>query len=1217
MKKVVLLIVLFGLLFALLLAVGGEGDMPTSKIYGEAADGFILGSDITPIYANARSTSAACDFNGNTGQVGQELSLEIYGVFRSFLSFDTSNIPDDAIIITASLYVRADTDRSDDDFLVQVYRYAWAEALCDNREANYDGAYGGSATLEGTLRNTAHGWVSGTFYHLAVATGGINKTGDTKYALVSREDVDNSAPVGEEYVYIRMADYASTTSDPYLLIEWVLPGERPRSRYKLLVLDAPYAIIETWESLVFTRERFSLGTFEITVPEDYTQAAALVQYNRVLIVRGDGDWDNQVDRLWGMILDIKRFYKADAGPDVGGSGEGAAFVTAIGVTYTDYYLNSRCYPLPGVTELTLAGGPGWYNDGWIGTYEDIDEGVDNHDSDATYISADTKGSTVIFNLENYTDQGAAIGGIRVLAVSRAVDSEVVSPYILISLDDHRTFNLIPNDDGVDSDWAGSYTDIDDTPGAPDEDATYISSSTAGHKQSVEMPQPGTGSRALIISITGRIRARKTLADTITIRVYITIDGTRYYSNPFTLTTSYAESQWTWEWNPDKSGPWEVSDFDDWEYGVEVVTRDGGEARVTQMYVEFVYAFKYELEQVEDSYLERYVDIPENPFTLTAWTDGDLDSLMIGAYIPDSTAIRITAMNVRVYHRAIQTTDHIDDVLKAWVDANLGAGADADRQVTGFTDEADENAGASATYEIGYNLLLQRFLELCKLHNVGMDIVGAWAGRANRLDGGAISVEKGALFGPAYHGLSLADGVAFIRIEGVDLSGYAGTEGSDTPYKFKLIDSAGAEAEGYIGAADAAEALGGELLSNEGFETAGGGGADIWADWVENAGDGTLANEVVLIHGGSDAAKVTGGATPYSCYFQQNSVVTAGKLYKFTFWTRGDGTNAGHYLTYDATHAQVIHPFTSTGITGTSYTQVTVYVTAPAGCTSLLVRLGVPPAEGGIAYFDDVSVKEVTDVGADGVHIVSALNGSTQNWASVESGLDYNDTYTFEVLAAYQYQFQTTVPEGINRTHSQGVNTPVVISRGRGIVRILDYELDVVSARNVLYMLGESDGLKQAVQVVAGDGPALAKQDYGLLLKQDGWPILLSHIPGRYRREAVLDVEGADDTTQLTSQADKFLGDEGAELEMVKYEHSAVAIYVPLEDFVPGDFITFYDEKLNIGPLQPKVEMIRCAIGGDGVERYEVQLGVVKRPALSEDAAFRAVAKRKTLYVKSS
>ena len=57
-----------------------------------------------------------------------------------------------------------------------------------------------------------------------------------------------------------------------------------------------------------------------------------------------------------------------------------------------------------------------------------------------------------------------------------------------------------------------------------------------------------------------------------------------------------------------------------------------------------------------------------------------------------------------------------------------------------------------------------------------------------------------------------------------------------------------------------EIVGGELLSNPGFETAGGGGADVWGSWTESAGDGALANEVAIVNSGSDAAKVTAGAT---------------------------------------------------------------------------------------------------------------------------------------------------------------------------------------------------------------------------------------------------------------------------------------------------------------------------------------------------------------------
>ena len=44
-----------------------------------------------------------------------------------------------------------------------------------------------------------------------------------------------------------------------------------------------------------------------------------------------------------------------------------------------------------------------------------------------------------------------------------------------------------------------------------------------------------------------------------------------------------------------------------------------------------------------------------------------------------------------------------------------------------------------------------------------------------------------------------------------------------------------------------------LVLNPGFETAGGGGADIWANWTEAAGSGTLANATSGMHNGADCA----------------------------------------------------------------------------------------------------------------------------------------------------------------------------------------------------------------------------------------------------------------------------------------------------------------------------------------------------------------------------
>ena len=144
----------------------------------------------------------------------------------------------------------------------------------------------------------------------------------------------------------------------------------------------------------------------------------------------------------------------------------------------------------------------------------------------------------------------------------------------------------------------------------------------------------------------------------------------------------------------------------------------------------------------------------------------------------------------------------------------------------------------------------------------------------------------------------------------------------------------------------------QLLGNTGFETAGGGGADIWANWTENAGDGALADEGTIVYGGSHACKATAGASQ-NTYVKQAIAVTAEHSYKLTFYTRGDGTYDGQYKIYDVTNGADIVALTSTGVTGTAYQAVTVEFDAPVGCASVEIYLYCPDTDTGIAYFDHV------------------------------------------------------------------------------------------------------------------------------------------------------------------------------------------------------------------------------------------------------------------------
>ena len=160
-----------------------------------------------------------------------------------------------------------------------------------------------------------------------------------------------------------------------------------------------------------------------------------------------------------------------------------------------------------------------------------------------------------------------------------------------------------------------------------------------------------------------------------------------------------------------------------------------------------------------------------------------------------------------------------------------------------------------------------------------------------------------------------------------------------------------EASGAVAADNAVN----EHLANGGFETAGAGGADVWGSWTETAGSGALANETTLVHGGSDAAKITAGATANTKVAQTITTV-AGENYELEFWTRGDGTYAGRYGVYDVTGSADIVAAVTTGVAGTTYTMVQVRFTTPASCVSVRLDLWCPATNTGIAYFDDVSVK---------------------------------------------------------------------------------------------------------------------------------------------------------------------------------------------------------------------------------------------------------------------
>jgi hypothetical protein len=168
-----------------------------------------------------------------------------------------------------------------------------------------------------------------------------------------------------------------------------------------------------------------------------------------------------------------------------------------------------------------------------------------------------------------------------------------------------------------------------------------------------------------------------------------------------------------------------------------------------------------------------------------------------------------------------------------------------------------------------------------------------------------------------------------------------------------------------------------LILNPGFETAGGGGADVWTQWAEQDGP---TDEGINVHGGAHAAemqKTEGGGTDPRV--SQYATVIPGHRYRLTFWGRGDGaTGASLRLgVYDGTNALWITTEAygdgariPTGQTSATFTEFRYGFVAPAGCVSVAVEFGVWGEVGvSTVYVDDVTLLDLdgvtwTDLSAD-------------------------------------------------------------------------------------------------------------------------------------------------------------------------------------------------------------------------------------------------------------
>ena len=235
-------------------------------------------------------------------------------------------------------------------------------------------------------------------------------------------------------------------------------------------------------------------------------------------------------------------------------------------------------------------------------------------------------------------------------------------------------------------------------------------------------------------------------------------------------------------------------------------------------------------------------------------------------------------------------------------------------------------------------------------------------------------------------LSAVDGTAFVDFSAADIL----TDHVANRAKLTLTDSAGKKLVGYIKAAGTGEMYGGELITNGNMED--GDPPTGWAAHNNAVLDGVADERTDGT--GSQSLEVASGTTGW--YALQNKTTAIGGLYRNTYWGKtisgsgfkgaffGTGTLLNPSVTNSATWLNVVQYF----VANSTNTLITASAT------------GMSTSGGGTQRFDDFSVKQVLTPAVTGVTITSTADGSTFNWASKESGFNYNGasgyTYSFDL-----------------------------------------------------------------------------------------------------------------------------------------------------------------------------------------------------------------------------
>jgi len=198
----------------------------TIKIYSHSSDGYTRLPDNDGIsnWSNARNyTGTPSQGPNSTGDYvyirSDRSSNNAWTIFRGSMSFDTSVIPDNALITDVSLNLYGETTNNNGtDLVVTSHERATSTELVTSDW---------HITDYGTTEYARTDFVVNEYSHIPLNSSGVNHVnveGYTIYGLLTNFDFDDSAPVtgtGSAYtkaVAYRTSEFSGTSTDPYLEI---------------------------------------------------------------------------------------------------------------------------------------------------------------------------------------------------------------------------------------------------------------------------------------------------------------------------------------------------------------------------------------------------------------------------------------------------------------------------------------------------------------------------------------------------------------------------------------------------------------------------------------------------------------------------------------------------------------------------------------------------------------------------------------------------------------------------------------------------------------------------------------------------------------------------------------------------------------------------------------------------------------------------------------